>query len=383
MAYDFRQSLRSVAPPRHALAVIATTLCLLIAWGLWFAYGKVTVYVTAAASRIEVEGAPIPLESAVDGRVLSVALQLGAHVQKGDILLVLDAREAELKRAEQQAQQRAAAARLTALAQQIGAAKDALAQFQRLASVSHGEAAARSRAASAAADLADGEAQRGERLFASSTIAAAEYQRLSSTAVRQRATSEAMEFGMHRSVYEARVGESERAAALGSLKAEQYRIEGEQAERAANIHLLEIEIDKHTLRAPCAGTIGSVTPTAVGARLRAGTGLGSLVPASNLQLVAQLSAAEALGRVHTGQRARLRLDGFPWTQFGTVELSVARIAEEASAGKVRTEFTTSRASARRIPLQHGLSGSVEIEVDHVTPAWLVMRRFATPLGVVR
>jgi membrane fusion protein (multidrug efflux system) len=61
---------------------------------------------------------------------------------------------------------------------------------------------------------------------------------------------------------------------------------------------------------------------------------------------------------------------------------VAKVASEVRDGAVRVELVIDQVSARRIPLQHGLPGSVEIEVERTTPWTLLMRhagrRWAEP-----
>lgn len=90
----------------------------------------------------------------------------------------------------------------------------------------------------------------------------------------------------------------------------------------------------------------------------------------------------ALGRLRPGQPARLRLDSFPWTQYGTVPATVAGVAPEIRDGRLQVELTLQPLATSRIPLQPGLTGSAEVEVERVSPAVLVLRaagqRIAAP-----
>jgi hypothetical protein len=81
----------------------------------------------------------------------------------------------------------------------------------------------------------------------------------------------------------------------------------------------------------------------------------------------------ALGHIQSGQPAQLRLDGFPWTQYGTVPATVEAISAPADEGGVQVDLMLVPDSATSIPLQPGLSGSVEIEIGRVSPAILVLR----------
>ena len=89
-------------------------------------------------------------------------------------------------------------------------------------------------------------------------------------------------------------------------------------------------------------------------------------------VVAEFAPPEALGRVRPEQRGRLRLDGFPWAQYGTVSATVARVATETQNGKIRVELDVEEADFP-VSLQHGLTGTLEIEVERVSPAYLVLR----------
>jgi hypothetical protein len=81
----------------------------------------------------------------------------------------------------------------------------------------------------------------------------------------------------------------------------------------------------------------------------------------------------ALGRVQTGQPALLRLDSFPWTQYGSLAATVASVASEVRDGRVRVELMVASEPTARLPLQHGLRGTVEVEVEQAAPATLVLR----------
>jgi hypothetical protein len=107
--------------------------------------------------------------------------------------------------------------------------------------------------------------------------------------------------------------------------------------------------------------------------------LGTLAPPGKLKLVAEFPAA-VLGRIQPGQPARLRLDGFPWMQDRSLSATVARVADEVQGGGVRVELIVRPEPAWPIPLQDGLHGTVEIEVERVSPATLVLRAVGLQIG---
>jgi multidrug efflux pump subunit AcrA (membrane-fusion protein) len=105
-----------------------------------------------------------------------------------------------------------------------------------------------------------------------------------------------------------------------------------------------------------------------------------VVPAGKLRIVANFDPPDAVGRIQPGQSARLRLEAFPWTQFGSVPAIVANVASEIRDGRIRVELAVNPTSAPRIPLQHGLPGTVEVEVERTSPASLVLRMVGRALA---
>jgi membrane fusion protein (multidrug efflux system) len=120
----------------------------------------------------------------------------------------------------------------------------------------------------------------------------------------------------------------------------------------------------------------------VGTITRLGDRLGAIIPQGELKAVAYFPPDIALGRIRTGQSAQMRLQGFPWTQYGSVALFVANISNEARDGRIRVEFKLNQSVKTLIPLEHGLPGAVEVEVDRLSPAMLVLstigKRMETP-----
>ena len=170
-------------------------------------------------------------------------------------------------------------------------------------------------------------------------------------------------------------------------------MEGEMHTIRASADRLRHEIERRRVRSPVAGRVVEVASLPPGSFVKQGDRLGAIVPPGEVKIVAHFDPAKSLGRIHKGQPARLRLDGFPWSQYGTLDATVTRVAGEIRQGRVRAELTPIVDAATRIPLQHGLPGVVEIEVERISPAWSVLRiagrRFAsqtpdqgTPTGEV-
>src|SRR5205823_13229249 len=92
---------------------------------------------------------------------------------------------------------------------------------------------------------------------------------------------------------------------------------------------------------------------------------------------------EAVGRIQPGQRARMRLEGFPWTQFGSVSATVTNVASEIRDHHIRVELRVDPNPNARVRLQHGLPGSVEVQVERISPASLVLRMVGRYLAAPR
>jgi membrane fusion protein (multidrug efflux system) len=108
--------------------------------------------------------------------------------------------------------------------------------------------------------------------------------------------------------------------------------------------------------------------------------LATIVPAGRTRAVAEFACA-AGGRIAPGQRAVLRMEGFPWTRFGTLAATVERVASEPVHGRLRVELQLADVAGTHIPATHGLPGSAEVAVERVSPADLLLRaagRLLTP-----
>ncbi len=182
----------------------------------------------------------------------------------------------------------------------------------------------------------------------------------------------ALRLGVDRLKQDRVVLKAERQVRLARLQRDVVELEGESAVEAAAILRLEHNITLLTVRAPVAGLVGEVGAFPVGTVVRAAEKLGSIVPAGTSRAVALFPAA-AVGRLRPGQPARLRLQAYPWTQYGTLTATVSNVGSEPSEGRVRVELALDPQQSTSIPLQHGLPGTAEVEVERVAPVVLALR----------
>jgi multidrug resistance efflux pump len=139
------------------------------------------------------------------------------------------------------------------------------------------------------------------------------------------------------------------------------------------------DIEERVLRAPADGRIGEAVDLRPGAVINAGDRLGVIIPPGELRLVAYFHQS-ALGRIHPGQPARLRLEGFPWTQYGSITAKVVTVASESRDGRIRADLELQSEAASPIPFQHGLPGMVEVEVDRLAPGTVLLRAIGKRVG---
>jgi multidrug resistance efflux pump len=376
LAYEFERSLRALEADRGtgALIGIGCAFVLLLAWALWFFEARVTEYAATDRARIEVEHAAWPVESPVAGRVGARRITLGAEVAAGDVLVELDSAPERHRLEEEQARLMGVGWELAALARMRAAEEQTIANDRKAQRTARSESRARRAEVDLGAEFARLEAGRVALLAESGVMAQAEVLRSQTEARKLRAVSDAAAFGLHRQRDEQLVRENRAQGELERLRREEASLEARREASRAAIETLSYEIERRKIRAPIAGRVADDAAVPVGAYVEEGVRLAVIVPAGELKIVAQVPTEVALGRVHPGQKARMRLDGYPWTEFGTVPAVVSGVASEPRDGTVRVELDLEpSAVSPRIVLEHGFEGTLEVDVIELSPASLVRR----------
>jgi membrane fusion protein (multidrug efflux system) len=242
------------------------------------------------------------------------------------------------------------------------------------------EARARLLQAEAAARLAEEEGARSIRMHEEGLVPEADRKRAEAESEQQQAAVQALEQSLTKIEMDRRFEQSEKQAMLAELERKAAEIEAQLAVVEATLARLEHELEQHRIRAPTRGTLGEVSSPRVGSVLQAGDRVAAVVPSGDVIVVAEFSPPEALGRVRPQQRGRMRLEGFPWVHYGTVTATVARVATETQNGKIRVELDVEKTPDFPVSLQHGLPGTLEIEVERVSPANLVLRSIGRALS---
>jgi adhesin transport system membrane fusion protein len=372
---QFSQTRRSLTNDTSRSSNIAWLLAcgLLACWMVWFLFGSVTVYEVSKRARLEVQQASHHVATLIPSRVVTNFLAIGKEVQAGDILVELDASAERLRLQEEVARLAGIPPRIASLQEEIKSRQQARDKDLESAIASAEVAKSRNQETGAALDFARDTERRLSRLSAVGGVSTVEANRAASESLKLGASLDATISEIRRTELDAQSRAFQNDAQIESLRRSIVALEGDIATTEATIGRLQIDIEKHLVRAPIAGRIGDVVPLPTGAYVAAGQRLATVVPTGELIIVADFSPSLTLGRVRPGQQGRLRLDAFPWAQYGIIPATVTQVATEVRDNLVRVEFALDADAARSGVVQHGLPGSVEVSVEQVSPARMVLR----------
>lgn len=375
MSATFSQTLRSLSgePRRLSLLGIVLTLTLLAGFCGWFFGAHVLVVETSEAARLEVDRAAHAIDAPVAGKIVSTRLTIGLMVSAGELLVELDAESEKRRLEEATAQLAAIGPELEALRRALVAEEQAIMSDRGATAIALEQARARREESEINQRLALEEASRAGRLRDGGAISDLDQLRKQSEADRQRAATDVLSLDVGRQQGNQQTRESQARARLEDLRRNVAMLEGRRATTTVTIGMLMGEIGRRTIRAPVAGRVGDAAELRPGAYVREGDKLGAVVPAGEIKVVTEFLPVAALGRIRPGQQARVRLDGYPWIEYGMLRATVTGVGSEVRAGRIRVELAVSAEPPSGLPLEHGLPGSVEVEVEQVTPAALVMR----------
>jgi multidrug resistance efflux pump len=372
---SFSRTTRSLANDSSRYAVIAWLIAvsILAGWLSWFFFAQITVYEISSKARLEVNQSAHPIASLVSGKIVSSRLSLGQEVQAGEVLAELDASSEKLRLHEEESRLQALPPQIASIQKQIAALEQAKSEDQQASHAVTQSARSRHKEAVAAAEYAKEHERRLNKMLKSGAIPLIEDLRAKAELQKLSFARDALSMDIHRTELEARTRINHEQAEIENLKRDAARLNGELETARMTVARLKQDIEKHLIVSPAAGQIGSVASLQAGAYIAVGEKLGTVVPHSELRIVAEFPPAAVLGRIHPGQASRMRLDGFPWAQFGTIPAKVSRVGSEIRENQVRVEFTPELAEKSLIMMQHGLPGTIEVTIEKISPAVMVLR----------
>jgi hemolysin D len=382
MAYPFERTLRSLNGYESGTRVLLVGLVALGLGGLitWAVSARVPVMKVSSLGRIEPHNAVYRLEPQGAGRVVRSLLNLDEHIKEGDLLIEFDTRAERLELEQNKASRVGLEQELAVLREQMTNKKDELAASGLVDEVAVREAMEREGEIAPRKKIAE---QRAELAQNSPTGSISELEKL------ERATevdtlgfaSRAQSLAVVRLKREQAVRRQTVAAQMLGLKREELRIENQLRELKVASDRLQYQIEKKHYRAPASGRLVDVVELGAGAFIAEGQRLGTVLATDAEVRVRARFPKEIVGIIRPGQTAQLKLDGYPWTIYGTVPAIVTRVGTEpgitatpeAIPGTVRVELDIQRPIDPRIQLTHGLTATVEVEVARVSPVALLMR----------
>ena len=386
MPTQFSQTTRSLANDRSPAPIFAWLLgtVLLCAWSAWFALGNVTVYETSRKARLEVIQLPHHVAAPLSGRISSASVIIGQEVLANQVLIELDASAETLRLAEEETRLASLPPRIASMRIELLSLEQAKDEDLRATRAALDAAGARVREVDATIKFARSNESRLKRQSMAGGVAEIDALRAASEADKLSASKDALTADLKRIEQDRQMRADEAQARLENLRRAIVSLEGEAATARATIARIQQTIDRHVVRAPVAGRIGDAASLYAGAYVAEGQRLCSVVPPGELMVVGDFNPASAMGRVRPGQRATMRLDGFPWAQYGSIDATVSRVATEIRDGAVRVEFTPAPAGNPTAIMQHGVPGVIEVAVERTAPALLVLRAAGLLLsGTVR
>lgn len=358
---------------RRSLVIFAGVGALLTLVALWVFLARVPLYAVSQFSRLQVRDEVHPVDTQISGRVIAVSLPIGGRVKKGDVLLTLDATDVSLRLEDARAAELGLTKQIAALEAEISAREEALATTGVLGRASLSEAQASRNEIEVEAAFARRERERADLMRQAGVVAESEAERANATLEQKRAAVSARDHRMSVLSNETRRDVADRKAANENLRRELAELDTQRASVSVQVKRLEVEEVRHTIRAPLDGILGQIRAPQVGSVVAVGQTIAVVTPESALEVVADFSPADAIGRVRLGQRARMRVTGVPWTQYGMLEAKVSAVSSEVADGRIRVELELDANRGSPIPLRHGLVGEVEIELEEVSPAAVVAR----------
>jgi multidrug resistance efflux pump len=382
MAYPFDRTLRSLNGYQSGTRVLLVVLVILGVGGLvaWAVLARVPIVKVSSQARIEPHNAVYRIEPPSAGRVVRSLLNLDEDVKEGDLLIEFDTRAERLELDQSKATEAALQQERSVIGSQIANKKSETAATGQVDEVAVKEAVEKEQEIAPRHKLAQ---ERAQLALKSPTGSISELEKL------ERATDvdalgfakTAQSLAIERLRREQGVRRQTLTAQLLGLEREELKIDGQLRELKVAIERLDYQIEKKHYRAPASGRLVDVAELGAGAFIADGQRLGTIVSNDAEIRVRARFPKEVVGIIQPGQTAQLKLDGYPWTVYGTVRATVTRVGTEpglvatpeAIPGTVRVELDIKAPADPRIQLRHGMTATVEVEAARVSPIALLMR----------
>lgn len=382
MSVSFSRTVRALHSmnSRSLMAGIVITSVVLGLWCWWFVAAEVSVYEVTGDAWIEASDAAHRTSAPLTGRVVEANLEIGRWVENGEPLVVL----AGLRAAEQlskEVERREGAEKGLMALDTIRKETEEGADAARLGDQKKLERAkADLQVAVADARLASAEVERARQLFGEGLVSEADLERAGARVDQTKAAVLSLEAGVLQIGSEIRQDSSGRSRALAEIDSRIAALEAEEGIAEHGAAEMATELEERTIKAPISGWLGRVSTCKPGSVLMEGDLVAVVIPDGELKVSAHFPAGSGLGRIGSGQHARMRLHAFPWTRFGQIEAEVLRVGQETVNGFLSVECRLLSDLHHGAKLQHGMQGDLVVEVDRMSPFELVLTLVGRPWG---
>jgi len=374
MPDPFRSTNQQIARDRtrrQALLLLIPSV-LMVLWGAWMYLARISVYASTDQARVEVAQTAFIVQAPISGRVVKSNLALGDEVKRGSVLVELEAEPQQLRVDQENAHREALEMQVSNLRQQIATEQATLLSERGAGDATTQEALAGLSKAEYAVELSHKEADQKTMLAQSGLTAKMDAERAQVEFKERSSELLAARQAVAKARRQQAMQGGERNLRIQAVNKQIAEIEGELAASNSTMEQLQHELGAHQIIASGDGRLGEVAPLRAGSFVREGDRLAAIIPDGLLRVVASFPPSEAIGRVRKGQKAWLRLDSFPAAEYGPIVANVVNVGNEVRDGKVQVELALQ--PNPRIPLQHGLPGELEVEVDRISPVSYLLRK---------
>jgi multidrug resistance efflux pump len=357
---------------KRTALVLVVPLTLAIAWIAWLLLARVSIYADTNQARVEVAQAVYSVQAPVPGRVMESHLDLGQEVEPGSLLVVLGSDPQKLRVEQTEMQQATLQTQFEDQQRELGEEQRASAAERSAGQILVQQAKANLAEAEEAVRLSQEELTRKTELEKQGLTAQIELLRAASDHKRKEIELESFRTTVARVKHEQAIHAEERQAHIEEIKAEIDHTQGELATSRNAQQGLQDELGWHRIVASVRGRLDEVVNIKAGSYVEQGQQIAVIVPDGQFRIVSYFEPSSVIGRVKPGQSAHLRLSGFPWAEYGSVTAFVTSVGTEVRDGRVRVELNPQ--PNPRLPLQHGLPGTLEIQIERISPAVFLLRK---------
>jgi hemolysin D len=132
----------------------------------------------------------------------------------------------------------------------------------------------------------------------------------------------------------------------------------------------QLKRDLTKLTAPIGGTVQQLSATTIGQVVTSGQSLLTIVPFEGPMEIEAMIANKDIGFVKAGQTAVVKVEAFPFTRYGTLEATVAKVSRDAVDERYATNLSDATSAAK----PEGAAGQSSQSPNLVFPATLTLAR---------